>query len=133
MVTKPVTGPCPGGNDRSHIHPMGKPPRPAPASRCQPPPALSPQGQAAGLIRLSGRIPAGGDTQSIIMSPGQRPSPAHLGKAGCSPPAPGRHGLVTTHRKGQQPEPLTPRRPRPFFPVPRRLNDPLPDGRAKGA
>ena len=33
------------------------------------------QGQADGLIRLSGRIPAGGDTQSIIMSPGQRPTP----------------------------------------------------------
>ena len=40
-----------------------------PPIRCQPLPAL-PQGQADGLIRLSGRIPAGGDTQSIIMSPG---------------------------------------------------------------
>ena len=33
------------------------------------------KGQADGLIRLSGRIPAGGDTQSIIMSPGQHPTP----------------------------------------------------------
>jgi hypothetical protein len=32
-------------------------------------------GQADGLIRLSGRIPAGGDAQSIIMSPGQHPTP----------------------------------------------------------
>jgi hypothetical protein len=31
------------------------------------------QDQADGLIRLSGRIPAGGDTQSIILSPGQQP------------------------------------------------------------
>ena len=40
-----------------------------PPIRCQPLPART--GQADGLIRLSGRIPAGGDTQSIIMSPGQ--------------------------------------------------------------
>jgi hypothetical protein len=39
-----------------------------PPIRCQPLPART--GQADGLIRLSGRIPAGGDTQSIIMSPG---------------------------------------------------------------
>ena len=39
-----------------------------PPNRCQPLPART--GQADGLIRLSGRIPAGGDTQSIIMSPG---------------------------------------------------------------
>jgi two-component system, NarL family, response regulator DesR len=38
-------------------------------------------GQAGGLIRLSGRIPHGGDTQSIILSPGQRQSPADPGKA----------------------------------------------------
>jgi hypothetical protein len=44
-----------------------------PPSRCQPLPAS--RGQADGLIRLSGRIPAGGDTQSIIMSPGQRLMP----------------------------------------------------------
>jgi hypothetical protein len=49
-------------------------------SRCR----LLSQGQADGLIRLSGRIPAGGDTQSIIMSPGQQLRPAGLGKAGCS-------------------------------------------------
>ena len=40
-----------------------------PPIRCQPLPAST--GQADGLIRPSGRIPAGGDTQSIIMSPGQ--------------------------------------------------------------
>src|SRR5258707_7932028 len=45
--------------------------RQAAVSRCRP----AAQGQADGLIRLSGRIPAGGDTQSIIMSPGQRPRP----------------------------------------------------------
>jgi len=33
------------------------------------------KGQAGGLIRLSGRTPQGGDTQSIIMSPGQRQAP----------------------------------------------------------
>src|SRR5262249_2905569 len=44
-----------------------------PPIRCQPLPART--GQADGLIRLSGRIPAGGDTQSIIMSPGQHPKP----------------------------------------------------------
>jgi hypothetical protein len=43
-----------------------------PPSRCQPLSAL-PQDQADGLIRLSGRIPAGGgDTRSIIVSPGRR-------------------------------------------------------------
>jgi len=46
-----------------------------PANRCQPLPGFAPQGRAHGLIRLSGRIPAGGDTQSIIMSPGQRQAP----------------------------------------------------------
>ena len=40
-------------------------------SRCR----LAFKGQADGLIRLSGRIPAGGDTQSIIMSPGPRQAP----------------------------------------------------------
>ena len=71
-----------------------------PTNRCQPLPALHPQGQADGLIRLSGRIPAGGDTQSIIMSPGQYPRPADLGKAGCSwPRPPAANGPVTPHRK----------------------------------
>jgi hypothetical protein len=71
-----------------------------PTNGCQPLPALPPQGQADGLIRLSGRIPAGGDTQSIIMSPGQYPRPADLGKAGCSRPRPPvASGLITPHRK----------------------------------
>ena len=68
-----------------------------PTSRCQPLPARAraPQGQAGGLIRLSGRIPAVGDTQSIILSPGQRLRPADPGKAGCSKPGPGITRLVT--------------------------------------
>jgi hypothetical protein len=37
--------------------------------------AFAAKGQAGGLIRLSGRIPQAGDTQSIIMSPGQRQAP----------------------------------------------------------
>ncbi len=77
------------GNHRGQLPPI----------RCQPLPAS--RGQADGLIRLSGRIPQGGDTQSIIMSPGQRLCPADLGKAGCSWPR-ARHRpprLVTPHRK----------------------------------
>ena len=84
----PVTAPAPAGHTAAVLTRWG-PPRPAPA---EPLPGPAPQGQADGLIRLSGRIPAGGDTQSIIMSPGQRPRPADLGKAGCSCPVPGRHG-----------------------------------------
>jgi len=39
-VTKP--GDTPGGQEyRSHTHPMRAPPRPAPASRCQPLPAFA--------------------------------------------------------------------------------------------
>ena len=53
----------PDGDHRGQLPPI----------RCQPLPART--GQADGLIRLSGRIPAGGDTQSIIMSPGQHPKP----------------------------------------------------------
>jgi hypothetical protein len=55
-----------------------------PTNRCQPLPDLPPQGQADGLIRLSGRIPGRpGTPKSIIMSPGQPLCPADLGKAGC--------------------------------------------------
>jgi hypothetical protein len=77
----------PDGDHRGQLPPI----------RCQPLPAS--RGPADGLIRLSGRIPQGGDTQSIIMSPGQRLCPADLGKAGCllAPPRPPR--LVTPHRK----------------------------------
>jgi hypothetical protein len=56
--------------------------------------------------RLSGRIPAGGDTQSIILSPGQRPSPAGLGKAGCSWPRPPAATAGHPAQKGHPPEPL---------------------------
>ena len=55
----------PDGDHRGQLPPI----------RCQPLPALAFKGQADGLIRLSGRIPAGGDTQSIIMSPGPRQAP----------------------------------------------------------
>ena len=65
----------PGRARRSRIHPMGNHRGQLPPNRCQPLPALPPQGQADGLIRLSGRIPAGGDTQSIIMSPGRARAP----------------------------------------------------------
>ena len=77
----------PDGDHRGQLLPI----------RCQPLPACARNnGQAGGLIRLSGRIPAGGDTQSIILSPGQRPRPADPGKAGCSPaPSPGITGVVT--------------------------------------
>ena len=64
-----------------------------PPGRCQPLPART--GQADGLIRLSGRIPAGGDTRSIIMSPGPRQAPraqVRLAAPGLGSPA------VTAHR-----------------------------------
>ena len=66
------------------------------AGRCRPWPD---KGQADGPIRLSDRIPACGDTQSIITSPGQRPCPADLRKAGCSWPRPRPSRLVTPRRK----------------------------------
>ena len=85
MVTSHRGSAGPGRERRSHTHPMGNHRGQLPPSRCQPLPACArTKGQAGGLIRLSGRIPAAGDTQSIILSPGQRPSPADLGKAGCS-------------------------------------------------
>ena len=58
MVTSPVTR-RPGRARRSHTHPMGNHRGQLPPSRCQPLPALPRKGQADGLIRLSGRIPAG--------------------------------------------------------------------------
>jgi hypothetical protein len=84
----------PDGDHRGQLPPI----------RCQPLPAS--RGQADGLIRLSGRIPAGGDTQSIILSPGQRPSPAGLGKAGCSRPAPPAATAGHPAQKGHPPGPL---------------------------
>jgi len=42
---------------------------------------------------MSGRTPAGGGTQYIIMSPGTaRTVPAGLGKSGCLPSSGPRHG-----------------------------------------
>ena len=52
------------------------------------------------------------------MSPGQHPSPADLGKAGCSSSRPPPPRLVTPYRKAP-PEPLTtPRHPRTSLPLP---------------
>src|SRR6202142_3681202 len=78
-----------------------------PPKRSQALPGLLPQGRADGLIRPSGRIPAGGDTQSIIMSPGQRQSPADLGKVGCPCPAPLPPWPVTPAQERHALEPLT--------------------------
>jgi hypothetical protein len=94
-----------------------------PPSRCQPPPAQPQRGQTDGLIRLSGRIPAGGDTQSIIMSPGQHRRPADLGKAGCSWPCPPAATAGHPAQKGHQPGPLNPYPAPGGLPVPGR---PLP-------
>jgi hypothetical protein len=100
MVTKARIAPSPGTSARSHLHPMGKPPRPAPASRLSAAAGPATPGHADGLIRLSGRIPAGGDTQSIIMSPGPRPRPEHPGKAGCPrPPAAAVQVITATNKK----------------------------------
>ena len=89
-------------------------------------------GQAGGLIRLSGRIPAGGDTQSIILSPGQRPRPADPGKAGCPSPHLWPPWLVTPDRKARTPPVDTRTNPTPFLPPPAG-HDPLPGGRIKDA
>jgi hypothetical protein len=107
MVTKP--GDTPGGQERrSHTHPMRDCRGQLPQSRCQPLPALPRKAQADGLIRLSGRIPQGGDAQSIILSPGQRPSPVDPGKAGCPSCPSGRHGWSPCHTERPRPEPLNP-------------------------
>jgi hypothetical protein len=82
-------GPDPETTSQNHAEPLS-----AAAGLC-----ARTNGQAGGLIRLSGRIPHGGDARSIILSPGQHPRPAHPGKAGCPRPSPGRHGLVISHRK----------------------------------
>jgi hypothetical protein len=102
-------------------------------SRCQPLPVFCARthGQAGGLIRLSGRIPQGGDTQSIILSPGQRPRPADPGKAGCPRPSPGRHGLVISRRKVSTENQYPPAHPAP--PCPAARHDLLPGGRVKDA
>src|SRR6266513_6407745 len=97
MATMPMTSRARVGT-RAATLPGWGPPRPAPAEplaaaagRC-----ARTDGQAGGLIRLSGRIPPRRDTQSIILSPGQRPRPADPGKAGCShTPAQAFTGLVT--------------------------------------
>ena len=114
---------------------MGKPPRPAPDEPLSAY-ARAPPGQAGGLIRLSGRTPNRG-TQSIILSPGQRPSPADPGKAGCPPsshPRPPR--LVTPDRKATTPPANTRTNPQ-ALPAPPAGHDPLPgrprQGRPAGA
>ena len=134
MVTMHHDTPGRGGHTAATLTRWGNHRGQLPTSRCQPLPAgaRAPLGQAGGLIRLSGRIPAGGDTQSIILSPGQRPSPADLGKAGCSCPAPRPPRLVTPHRK-------TPAwttnhiRATPGLPAPAAWHDRLPGSRVKDA
>jgi len=83
--------------------PMGTNRGQLPPIRCQPLPART--GQADGLIRLSGRIPAGGDTQSIIMSPGHSKAPrakVRLAAPALVPrPSP---LIVTPHRKAVTPD-----------------------------
>ena len=56
-----------------------------------------------------------GDTQSIILSPGQRPRPAHPGKAGCSQNPPPRVSPAghPARQEGPRPEPLN-RHPHPL-------------------
>jgi hypothetical protein len=96
-------------------------------SRCRP---LS-QGQADGLIRLSGRIPAGGDTQSIIMSPGSNRAPRAKVRLAAPGPAPRPSRLDVT--RTERPTPRTADTPTHQAPCPAAGNDPLPAGRVKGA
>ena len=96
MVTSP-TVPAPARTLQPHFirwATTAAGPSRAAVSRCRPT-----KGQAARLIRRAAASPQAGDTQSIILSPGQRPSPADLGKAGCSCPCPRPPRLVTPHRK----------------------------------
>ena len=67
------------------------------------------------------------------MSPGQRPSPADLGKAGCSWPRPPAATADHPAQKGHQPEPLNRIPHHQGLPAPAAWHDPLPDGRVKGA
>jgi len=67
------------------------------------------------------------------LSPGQRPRPAHPGKAGCPPPAPAYQRQGHPAQEGQQPEPLTSTRRTPLLPAPAAGHDPLPGGRVKDA
>ena len=60
-------------------------------------------------------------------------SPADLGKAGCSWPRPPAATADHPAQKGHQPEPLNHNPHPPGLPAPRRLHDPLPDDRVKGA
>ena len=57
-VTSPVIAPAPAGHTAAVLTRWG-PPRPAPAEPLSAAAGPAPQGQADGLIRLSGRIPAG--------------------------------------------------------------------------
>jgi transposase len=63
---RPRTLPTPRRDNQRHLLAL-PPPRPRFAAARHPGPSFR--------VRLSGRTPAGGDTQSIILSPGQRPAP----------------------------------------------------------
>ncbi len=135
MVTMHLASPGPGRHSAATLTGWG-PPRPAPAEPLSAAagPCARTKGPAGGLIRLSGRIPHGGDTQSIILSPGQRPSPADPGKAGCSQtPGPALTGLVTLPDRKAPPEPLTPYCTPPLSLPLAAEHDPLPGGRVKDA
>ena len=99
----------PDGDHRGQLPPI----------RCQPLPAST--GQADGLIRLSGRIPArpGTPNQSSCRR-GSACAPADLGKAGCllAPPPAAMAGHPA--QKGRKPEPLN-QIPHQGLPAPRRL------------
>ena len=89
-------------------------------SRCRPC-----TGQADGLIRLSGRIPAGGDTQSIIMSPGQNHAPRAKVRLAAPGPAPRLPRLITrTERPRARTAEPDPRHHRSLPPA--AWHDPLP-------
>ena len=98
-----------------------------PTSRCQPPPACArTNGQADGLIRLSGHIPARSrDTPSIILPPGAAPTPRgpRYGRLPPSSSPAAAAGHAQTER--QAPHRQTPA-PAPGPPAPPAGHDPLP-------
>src|SRR6516164_647155 len=134
---RPRRGHAGPGQERLQPHsPDGEPPRPAPVSRLSAAAGLCARnnGQADGPIRLSGRIPAGGDTRSNILSPGQHPrAPCTQVRLAAFLPAPGRHGWSprTERPATRTANPPFPGNPAP--PCPRGRHDRLPGGLVKDA
>ena len=117
------------------INPMGKQPRPAPANplsaRCRPA-----QGQADGLVRLSGRIPAtrGRPINHLVAGAAPAPRAPRYGWLPLAPAAPSSTRGRSSPRTGRPPaEPLTENPSRPNSLPPAARHDPLPGGRIKGA